>query len=150
MIEKKPYRVMLVFNDIKDQAMIDELKEKLMIKHTTQLFRSALYELHSKTFKDYLQSKRNIQHREREIQEDNTKEQIKEICNELGGRLMKDERGVEVCQFKTYNKVGGNIFDGLQTIEATKLNQDHIDNQFIGGSKEEILKLYEEQENEEI
>lgn len=132
--------------------ILEQLKSALFIDTYTQLFRTALKELYRDTFKPYLQQKE-----QRKKPKDIKDKEVmttkildgENICRKLNGEQRTEEDGTMVCHYTTYTKAGKNVITGSQKTPLQNLTAEHIDRQFKGGTKDEILMALDEQEKHE-
>ena len=150
---KTPKRKVLVEFTDKEIEMMSQLKEAMLITHRSQLVRTAVYELYQKVFKPYIQKKAfmsaigSIPNSRGIIGEDIIIGES--ICRRLEGKVIKDEDGVQMCEYTTYSKGGQNIFTGTNAIPLEDLDEHHVENQYKGGTKHEIKELMAKQKENE-
>jgi hypothetical protein len=133
--------------------MIEQLKEALLIDTYTQIFRTGLKHLYQNTFKPYLQNKVSEKTADKPV----TKKELvtgqvldgQNICVKLGGTVNTEEDGTLVCEYITYTKAGQRVMTGINTCPLHLLTAEHIDKQFKGGTKDEILIALDAQEAHE-
>lgn len=135
---------------VSEADMIDQLRETLLINNNTQVFRTALRMLYATTFKPYLQKS------DKTVKTADTKGIVTgkmkdgaNICKRLNGVEEKDEDGDIMCKYNTYQKAGHNVFVGENSIALEDLTAEHLDRQFKGGTRDDILLALKEQKNAE-
>lgn len=139
--------------------IIESIKERRMLRYDIDAIVYALVETYDRDFNNYkelIKSRSSKVGRtpEEKAQEDVQKqEEIRKakaelivtrgrnICDRLEGIEIKNPNGTFGCDFKMYDKVGKRVLEGKRTVPYDMLSESHIDTQYRGGSKEEIIKL---------
>lgn len=133
------------------QEMLDELIEHTGAVNETEVFRNALVLYYSKELGSYtaIQKKRLDQKPEpadRTARRRQQKEQDKKdaeaygqsICEQLDGASYKEGSSM-ICRWKTYDLVNAkHVIVGEREVPFEQLNDDHVEEQYQNGTKEEV------------
>lgn len=162
---KKMFSIKL---DENDQKIINDIKLAKGIEATAQVFKLALREWHDTIFLDYRRQKAEAQSNprqkfadpverleadlKRKEEEDKAKialanKRAVELCEQLGGNIIMEANGSKACQYKTYEKIGQRVVTGSRKVYFDTIHQNHLADQYRGGTKEEIQTLLADPEN---
>jgi hypothetical protein len=154
-MENKIKKEKRIFLSPTEERMIEQLKEALIITHSSQVIRTAIRRLYIDTFKPYYANSKRLG-LENDILPTSkslvSTEEIRgtDICEKLDGEILTDKDGQKICKFKTYAKAGANVYVGENSIELENLTNFYVDNQYKGGTKAEIqMALMAQKEREQ-
>lgn len=66
------------------------------------------------------------------------------ICEILEGTILEHQTGALTCSYKLYEKVGQQVILGEKNVAVELLTGNDVDNQYVGATKEVIIKMLSE------
>jgi len=142
--------------------MLDRLVEERVFVNRSDAMRNALREMYNNNFKDYI----DVQRERNEIKkkaleqgesvsnqeagsrrkEKNDIEEKKEICKKLNGEIEGDEDKGYTCRFDQYALLNPNYVEKYeQKMDLRQLSEQTLEDQYEGGSKEQLLEIYNDE-----
>jgi len=122
MKEYKDTKMQVAFNK-KTNEMIDAIKQKTGLQHTSEVIRMSILEFYRKFFKDYTSIS--------SLGGTSPGGDKADICDALGGEIV-DNNGVKSCRFMTYEMINPKYCEEHeQEIPFSMLTKKYIAEQFI-------------------
>lgn len=146
--------------------MMDRLMHERGYHSRSDVIRNAIREMYDDNFKEYIDIQRERNEiKKKELEAGNSpsdqeignkrkqKEQFeekKELCEEMGGTVEGDEDSGYVCEYDQYELMNPNYvekFTHRRNLE--EITEDTVENQYNGGDKEELLAIYNDDNQDE-